>query len=228
MVTFLKFACAAVGLSTVFATLPFPAWALEHQGTAHVIDGDTLDLGDTRIRLHGIDAPERRQTCGGTGTAEWACGAEATERLKELAEGRFARCEELDRDSYGRVVARCHVGGRDIGADMVRDGMAVAFVRYSQDYVDEERAARSAKRGMHALQFDSPQAFRDKARVVTRTTDPTDCYIKGNISRSSGNRIYHMPGQRDYAATRINPAQGERCFSTEAEARAAGWRPARR
>jgi hypothetical protein len=55
---------------------------------------------------------------------------------------------------------------------------------------------------------------------------PEACAIKGNISANG--RIYHRPGQRDYARTRINPAQGERWFCTEDEARAAGWRPALR
>ncbi len=53
------------------------------------------------------------------------------------------------------------------------------------------------------------------------------CLIKGNISRS-GERIYHVPGGRWYDATRIDPRKGERWFCTEAEARAAGWRRAKR
>jgi len=54
-----------------------------------------------------------------------------------------------------------------------------------------------------------------------------DCSIKGNVSISSGERIYHVPGQRYYAETVIRPEYGERWFCSEAEARAAGWRKAR-
>lgn len=56
----------------------------------------------------------------------------------------------------------------------------------------------------------------------------TDCDIKGNISIKSGERIFHVPGQRDYAETRISPGKGERWFCSEADARAAGWRKAGR
>ncbi|PZU17808.1 MAG: hypothetical protein DI589_25660 [Shinella sp.] len=57
--------------------------------------------------------------------------------------------------------------------------------------------------------------------------DPT-CNIKGNISYNGGERIYHMPGQERYQDTRINQADGERWFCSEADARAAGWRRAGR
>lgn len=52
------------------------------------------------------------------------------------------------------------------------------------------------------------------------------CDIKGNIS-ASGERIYHVPGQRYYDATVVWPLRGERWFCSEAEARAAGWRRAK-
>lgn len=50
------------------------------------------------------------------------------------------------------------------------------------------------------------------------------CSIKGNISTNTGERIYHVPGQRYYDETRINEGKGERWFCSEDEARAAGWR----
>jgi hypothetical protein len=54
------------------------------------------------------------------------------------------------------------------------------------------------------------------------------CVIKGNISYNTGERIYHIPGQEFYSATRINGASGERWFCSEAEAQAAGWRKSKR
>ncbi|MER9302916.1 hypothetical protein [Mesorhizobium sp. M0496] len=54
------------------------------------------------------------------------------------------------------------------------------------------------------------------------------CEIKGNISINTGERIYHVPGQEHYSETKISPQYGERWFCSESEARAAGWRKARR
>ena len=59
-------------------------------------------------------------------------------------------CEEKDRDRYGRTVAICRVAGEDLGATMVREGMAWAFVRYSRDYVDQEARAKADRLGVHA------------------------------------------------------------------------------
>ncbi len=56
----------------------------------------------------------------------------------------------------------------------------------------------------------------------------SNCNIKGNVSINSGERIYHVPGQEFYAQTKIDPQYGERWFCSEAEARAAGWRKAKR
>jgi len=58
---------------------------------------------------------------------------------------------------------------------------------------------------------------------VRPDTDPA-CNIKGNISASSGERIYYVPGQKNYDATRVNYSRGERWFCSETDAQAAGWR----
>lgn len=75
-------------------------------GTARVVDGDTIDVGVVRIRLHGIDAPEAGQTCGTADGGTWQCGTASTNRLAELMEGQQVECEALDRDPYGRVIGR--------------------------------------------------------------------------------------------------------------------------
>lgn len=64
--------------------------------------------------------------------------------------------------------------------------------------------------------------------LVPRSLYDPSCNIKGNISINSHEKIYHVPGQRDYPQTRISMQYGERWFCTEAEARAAGWRKANR
>ena len=109
-------------------------------GVAFVIDGDTLKIAPERIRLHGIDAPESAQSCRAGGKT-WACGEAATRALRERIAGRPVECAERDRDRYGRIVAVCRVDGADVNAWMVEQGWAVAYRKYSTDYVSHETAA---------------------------------------------------------------------------------------
>ena len=116
-------------------------------GSARVIDGDTLDVGGVRIRLHGIDAPESGQSCRAGGN-RWSCGRDAARALAGRIGGRSIACQERDRDRYGRVVAVCSASGMDLNAWMVAEGWAFAYRRYSKVYVGEESAARAARRGV--------------------------------------------------------------------------------
>ena len=198
-------------------------------GIARVLDGDTIEIDAVRVRLWGVDAPEGRQSCL-AGGRRWPCGRRATQALARRIDGRRVACEERDRD--GRIIAVCRQGGRDVSAWLVREGWALAYRRYSRAYVEEELAAKAARRGLWRGEFVPPwdwrrgkrlqTANRDDRRVSTR--DRGTCNIKGNISRNSGRRIYHVPGDPDYARTRISTSRGERWFCTESEARAAGWR----
>lgn len=190
-----------------------------------MIDGDTLTIGTFRIRIFGIDAPEQAQTCpGNAGT--WDCGAWATEQMRARYHGKQARCDVLDTDRYGRLVARCFVGGQDIAKALVKDGVAMAFRRYSMDYVDDEKRAFFAGAGIWQGDFQSPEAYRAALRVAPEPAEGS-CQIKGNISAKNV-RIFHVPGQEHYDRTRISTHKGERWFCSEAEAREAGWRKARR
>jgi len=133
------------------------------EGLGRVVDGDTLDVGPVRVRLHGIDAFERNQMCdrpGGT----WACGAAATQSLRDRAEGRPLVCRVLDTDRYGRKVSRCEQDGVDIGGALVAEGLALAYRRYSQDYVAAETAARARGVGGWDGSFDRPEQWRSRAR----------------------------------------------------------------
>ncbi len=109
-------------------------------------DGDTIKLAGTTYRLWGIDAAETRQDCADG----WPAGRIATDYLVGLVQGRGVECEPKTKDRYGRTVALCRADGRDLGADMVSAGMAWAFVRYSHDYVVQERDAKTANLGVHA------------------------------------------------------------------------------
>tara|TARA_R110002110_G_scaffold77667_4_gene204013 strand:+ start:1411 stop:2070 length:660 start_codon:yes stop_codon:yes gene_type:complete len=215
--------CSWFVLPLFFAT---SVLAADVRGTIRVIDGDTLDVGATRVRLHGIDAPERDQPCTTLDGQNWGCGDWVTRQVRDRFEGRRARCDALDLDRYGRVVARCFVGGSDIGKTLVAEGLAYAYRKYSHDYDPDEKSAMVADRGIHGFVMESPSRYR-LTRIKGRLTPNTDCRIKGNIN-SKGERIYHVPGQEYYAKTRISPQRGERWFCSEAQARASGWRRARR
>ena len=129
-------------------------------GSPRIIDGDTLAIDGTRIRLHGIDTPEAKQTCQ-RDEIDWLCGQEASKALREYVGKADLTCERLDTDRYGRMVAKCYrPDGTDIGEWMVRNGWALAYQQYSKDYVDEEAEAKAAERGLWAGEFVEPWEWR--------------------------------------------------------------------
>lgn len=129
-------------------------------GAAWVIDGDTIVVNGERVRLHGIDAPELDQTFWWRGK-QMACGTMALAALEALTAGVKVRCEGVERDQYGRLVAKCFSpNGVDIGRRLVLAGWALAYRRYSIDYVDAEEEARKAKRGMWRGSFVKPWVWR--------------------------------------------------------------------
>ncbi|MEI4233600.1 thermonuclease family protein [Roseovarius sp. D22-M7] len=214
-------------LSFILLLLPAFVSAQQFGGTARVVDGDTLDVGGIRVRLHGLDAPELGQICTAPDGTGWDCGAWVAGKVRARISGHRVTCDTVDRDRYGRTVARCGIAGQDLARQLVRDGLALAYRKYSMAYAPEEAAARRAGHGLHAHRMTRPEDHR-RAQVSSRTGPANaGCAIKGNIGRT-GTRIYHLPGQAFYARTSIRVAAGERWFCTEAEARAAGWRRARR
>ena len=132
-------------------------------GQVRVVDGDTLVLDGTRVRLDGIDALETGQTCARNGTG-WACGSSATEAMRRLIDRRQVRCEVSGRDRYGRAIAACFARGQDLQEELVRQGLALAYRRYSTRYVPAEDAARAARAGIWAGSFVEPWRWRRQQR----------------------------------------------------------------
>lgn len=209
------------------------------EGRASVIDGDTVDIQGRRIRLNGIDAPESDQRCSDGRGKAFMCGARSAGYLDDLlAKSRPTRCEFVEFDQYGRMVADCYrADDANVAALMVAAGWALDWPRHSNGrYAREQEQAASGRLGMWSGAFAKPWEWRAEQRGLQTTTESAplslfgsttestaSCVIKGNISKK-GERIYHMPGQRYYSQTKISPSKGERWFCTEAEARAAGWR----
>jgi len=206
-------------------------------GIAVAADGDSLTVGGTSVRLFGVDAPEFDQMCTRSGSS-WPCGQAASDHLRNLVTGREVRCIPTGMDDFGRTLARCStVRGVEVNKGMVLSGHAVAFRRYSTDYVWAEDAARNAKRGLWSGTFVMPSEVRTTARKAagprqvqrrgvspvrsTRAAFSGGCVIKGNHS-PRGEFIYHLPGMPYYSRTRA-----EAMFCSEAQAQAAGFRRAR-
>lgn len=245
-----------------------------------IVDGDTVEISDTKIRLEGIDAPESDQLCLDAHGARWACGIAARDALERHAGGKVWTCRPKEMDRYGRTVATCFaatdkmssadgIGERvvagneipklgaaghavteppleDVDRWMARQGWALAFVRYSRSYVEEESAARAAHAGLWAGAFIAPWDWRARnAQTVVLgaahvpanaqallfgaassegAPDPS-CAIKGNVNRS-GECIFHVPGGRWYSKVNMT-APGKRWFCNAAGAEAAGCRAAK-
>lgn len=147
-------------MSSGLALLISPAGAAALTGQATVIDGDTLELHGQRVRLHGIDAPESRQSCENGAGRPYACGRAAAFALADWIGRAVVTCDPRDRDRYGRVVAVCSVRGEDMGAWLVRSGHALAFRRYSLDYVAAEDDARHRGAGIWQGRFTAPWEWR--------------------------------------------------------------------
>ena len=126
-------------------------------GLARASDGDSFRLGNDRIRLLGLDAPELAQDCTAESGEPWACGRAARARMAELLAAGPADCRPEEIDQYGRLLATCSIDGRDLGATLVAEGLAVSSGRYWT----EEEAARNARLGIWSGDFAAPRTWRD-------------------------------------------------------------------
>jgi endonuclease YncB( thermonuclease family) len=148
-----------IAIFALLVVLALPVFAETLLGNARVIDGDTIELEGERIRFQGIDTPEARQLCEVDGE-EYRCGDEATAFLVDLISGGPITCIGDTRDRYKRLIGVCYVGEISLNAALVRAGWAVAYRRYSMDYVEEEEAAHSEGIGLWRGTFEMPWKWR--------------------------------------------------------------------
>jgi endonuclease YncB( thermonuclease family) len=138
-------------LTFLILTLSFPAWADITGYVVGVADGDTITVLDTdkvqhKIRLTGIDAPEKKQPFGNR----------SKQSLSDMVFNKTVTVETDKRDRYGRELGKVMDGSKDVNLEQVRAGMAWHYKAYErtqpiidrQAYADAENEAKAAKRGL--------------------------------------------------------------------------------
>lgn len=216
-------------------------------GIPRIIDGDTVHINETKMRLSGIDAPETDQLCLDAKGQKWACGASAKNELMKYAGERIWTCQIIKIDRYGRSLASCEANNEDIEKWMVRNGWALAYKHYSHKYDADEAAARDTQTGLWSGAFIAPWDWRHRNKktvilgaasvpinaqeillgaVSAQDAPSPTCSIKGNMKRN-GECIYHEPGSRWYSKVNMDRGEGKRWFCSIQQAGAAGCRAAK-
>ena len=124
-----------------------------------VVDGDTIKLGDVKIRFSGIDAPEINQTCVAS-EGKVACGKISKDILLTKVTNNKISCTDEGKDFYGRVLGECFVNGESLSRYLVREGFAFAYRKYSDKFILDEEYAKSNRLGMWSMKFEYPWDYR--------------------------------------------------------------------
>jgi endonuclease YncB( thermonuclease family) len=150
-----------------------PALASDLIGQASIIDGDTLEIHGTRIRLWGIDAPESNQLCRDEDSSLYRCGARAANDLDAFVARRPVTCTPMNLDQYGRTVATCSVADGDLGEWLVHNGLALDWPHFSKGrYEAAQRNAERAGRGIWKGSYVEPWRYR---ACIRANGSPADC-----------------------------------------------------
>ena len=144
------------------------SFATIFQGVPRIIDGDSLEINDNKIRLLGIDAPEKKQICKKPYLTisflnfykNYECGIMVTKKLKKLINNKEIKCISENKDRYNRFLSICYLKKRDINSWLVKNGYAVAYVKYSKKYILEEEHAKKNKLGIWQGIFQYPEEWR--------------------------------------------------------------------
>jgi endonuclease YncB( thermonuclease family) len=156
-------------VALLLLALTCPAFSVDLIGRASIIDGDTIEIHGTRIRLWGIDAPEHDQLCRNDDSEQYRCGAKAANDLDAFIAQRPVSCAPVSLDQYGRTVATCLVAGVDLGDWLVGHGLALDWPRYSHGrYSGPQHDAERAGRGVWAGSYVEPWLYRACVRAGGR------------------------------------------------------------
>ena len=139
-------------------------------GIAKVTDGDTIKIDNKKIRLMGIDAPEKKQKCQKVWLSisflsfnkEYLCGEVSSKKLKKKINNQFITCKWKNKDRYKRYISECFKDNTNLNAWMVRNGYAVAYRKYSKKYIAQENLAKKENLGLWSGTFDMPWDYRKK------------------------------------------------------------------
>jgi len=124
-----------------------------------VKDGDSLESGERRIRLDGIDAPEFTQICQDSSGNDYNCGFQSFQYLENLVDGKEINCQCLpDKDRYHREICECFSGSVSLNKAMVSAGWAVTY--RDKTYIDEENKAKENKLGIWQGKHMRPAIYR--------------------------------------------------------------------
>lgn len=170
--------------------IAFPSFAVELliEGRASVIDGDTIEIHGQKIRIWGVDAPEKKQLCQDAAGQDYRCGQKAAFALSDfIDEAQPIRCEQQAKDRYKRSVARCfRASGEELATFLVRDGHAVDWPPYSKGFYDEaQQHAQLQKRGVWQGAFMLPWEFRRAAKVKSNEKAQTKLNTKAKVNAVS-------------------------------------------
>ena len=139
-------------------------------GFVKVVDGDTIKINSKKIRLYGIDAPEKKQKCKKTYltisfmsfTKDYMCGEVSTQKLIKKINNQKLNCNIIDVDRYKRLIGECFKRKINLNSWMVSNGYAVAYRKYSKKYVSDEINAKNNKLGIWQGKFEMPWDYRRK------------------------------------------------------------------
>jgi len=155
-------------LYTSLLILCFNAWANEKKNNTEILsttkviitDGDTIKFNKTKIRLHGIDTPEIKQLCKNKNNKDYKCGVKAKLALINFISNHQVKCSIHGTDRYKRLIGTCFIKDININKWLVEKGWALAYRKYSKDYVEEELFAKNNKLGLWQGDFLEPWKWR--------------------------------------------------------------------
>jgi endonuclease YncB( thermonuclease family) len=190
------------------------------------VTGDTLKIEGQLVRLSGVEAPDLQQVCTRGAAKRWKCGEAAKAAMERLVRGKTVTCTLSGSEGAGRALATCVADGRDVAADLLKDGHIFSSSGYFGAYASLEAEAKRGKVGLWAGDAERPADYRSRLWEAAAKVAPEGCPIKGRVS--SGSKTFVMPWDSNYASATVRPTRGDRWFCNEKDAMSAGFKVADR